>query len=195
MRPVSLFLSLPENSTTAELHSIADWKEQDVPRFTQDNLQRILINPFYAITVAPRLTAEHDPPMSEAEWIQANASLMREVGAERWLQRLLEVLEERAVNSDEPMNPFHAVNIDPLFAAEHPPLIERDRWVDVNAMQVRTMGAEGWLRQLLDVLGGDIVTAEEVGLAPPGGTLGYGAPGRPKPQRRGKKKRKKRHHE
>jgi len=105
-----------------------------MPHFTEDNLQRIIINPFYAITVAPQLTEEHEPPMSEAEWVQANASLMGEMGAERWL------------------------------------------------------------RQLLDVLNGDIVTAEEVGFAPPGGTFGYGAPGRPHPQRRGKKQRKKRRH-
>jgi hypothetical protein len=118
---------LPENSATAELNSISDWKEKDVPRLMEDNLQRILINPFYAITVAPQLTAEHDPPMSEAEWIQANASLIREVGAERWLKRLL------------------------------------------------------------DVLSGDIVTAEEVGLAPPGGLFAYGTPGSSNAQRRGKK--------
>src|SRR5947209_9918701 len=97
-----------------------------MPHFTEDNLQRIIINPFYAITVAPQLTEEHEPPMSEAEWVQANASLMGEMGAERWL------------------------------------------------------------RQLLDVLNGDIVTAEEVGFAPPGGTFGYGAPGRSHPQRRGR---------
>jgi hypothetical protein len=41
------------------------------------------------------------------------------------------------------------------------------------------MGAERWLRQLLDVLNGDIVTAEEVGFAPPGGTFGYGTPATP----------------
>ena len=105
-----------------------------MPRFTEDNLQRIIINPFYAITVAPQLTEEHEPPLSEAEWVQANASLMREMGSERWL------------------------------------------------------------RQLLDVLNGDIVTAEEVGFAPPGGTFGYGVPGRSHPQRRRKKKRKKRRH-
>ncbi len=101
--------------------------------FTEDNLQRIIINPFYAITVAPQLTEEHEPPMSEAVWVQANASLMGE------------------------------------------------------------MGSEWWLRHLLDVLNGDIVTAEEVGFAPPGGTFGYGAPGRSNP-RRGKKERKKRRH-
>ena len=105
-----------------------------MPQFTEDNLQRIIINPFYAITFAPQLTEEHEPPTGEAEWVQANTSLMREMGSERWL------------------------------------------------------------RQLLDVLNGDIVTAEEVGLAPPGGTFGYGAPGRSNARRRGKKKRKKRHH-
>ena len=92
-----------------------------MPHFTQDNLQRIIINPFYAITVAQSLTEEHDPAMSEAEWVQANAFLMREMGSERWLR------------------------IGPLFAAAHPPLIEREMWVDVNVMQIHNMGAEGWL--------------------------------------------------
>gem|GEM_PF-3677730 len=40
-----------------------------MPRFTEDSLQRIIINPFYAITVAPQLTREHEPPMGEAEWV------------------------------------------------------------------------------------------------------------------------------
>jgi hypothetical protein len=157
-----------------------------VPRFTEDNLQRIIINPFYAITVAPQLTEEHEPPLSEAEWVQANASLMREMGSERWLRQLLDVLEGKVGAPEQPINPSRAVNIDPLFAAEHPPLIEREMWVDVNVMQIRNMGAEGWLRQLLDVLNGDIVTAEEVGFAPPGGPFGYGVPGRSHPQRREK---------
>ena len=159
-----------------------------MPQFTEDSLQRIFINPFYAITVAPQLTQEHEPPMGEAEWVQANASLMREMGSERWLRQLLDVLEGKVGALDQPVDPSRAVNIDPVFAAEHPPLIERDMWVDVNVMQIRNMGAEGWLRQLLDVLNGEIVTAEEVGLAPPGGTFGtFNA-------RRGKKKRKKRYH-
>jgi len=175
------------------MDSIPKRKENGVPQFTEDNLQRIIINPFYAITVAPQLTQEHEPPMGEAEWVQANASLIKEMGSERWLRQLLEVLQGKLGAAGGPINPSQAVNIDPVFAAEHPPLIERDMWVDVNVMQIRNMGAQGWLRQLLDVLNGDIVTAEEVGLAPPGGTFGYGAPGRSNAQRRGKKKRRKRH--
>ena len=103
-----------------------------MPHFTEDSLQRIIINPFYAITVAPHLTVEHEPRLDEAEWVQANASLIGEKGAEQWLG------------------------------------------------------------QLLNVLNGDIVTAEEVGFAPPGGTFGYAVPRRSNAQRRGKKKRKKR---
>ena len=119
-----------------------------MPHFTEDNLQRIIINPFYAITVAPPLTEEHEPAMSEAAWVQANASLMREMGSERWLRQLLDVLEGKAATPEQPINPSQAVNIDPLFAAGHPPLIGREMWVDVNAMQIRTMGTEGWLRQI-----------------------------------------------
>ena len=165
-----------------------------MPHFTQDSLQRIIINPFYAITVAPQLTEEHEPPMSEAAWVQANTSLMGEMGCERWLRQLLDVLEGKIGAPEGPIEPSQAVNIDPLFAAAHPPLIEREMWVDVNVRQIRNMGAEGRLRRRLDVLSGDIVTAEEVGFAPPGGTFGYSAPGRSHLQRRGKKKRKKRRH-
>jgi hypothetical protein len=83
-----------------------------VPHFTEDNLQRIIINPFYALTIAPQLTEEHQPPMGEAAWVQANASLMREMGAKRWLRHLLDVLEGKADAPEQPINPSQAVNID-----------------------------------------------------------------------------------
>ena len=51
----------------AELNSISKRKEKGMPQFTEDNLQRIIINPFYAITFALQLTQEHEPPTSEAE--------------------------------------------------------------------------------------------------------------------------------
>ena len=174
------------------MDSIPKGKESGVPHFTEDNLQRIIINPFYAITVAPQLTQEHEPPMGEAEWVQANASLMEEMGSERWLRHLLDVLEGKIDAPDQLINPSQTVNIDPLFAAEHPPLIGRDMWVDVNVMQIRNMGTEEWLKQLLDVLNGDIVTAEEVESSPPSIHFGYSGPPREHPHHRGKKKQKKR---
>jgi hypothetical protein len=103
-----------------------------VPHFTEDSLRRIIINPFYAITVVPQLTEEHEPAMDETEWVRTNVTLIGE------------------------------------------------------------MGAASWLRQLLDVLGGDIVMAKEVGWSPQSIHLGYGGPARAHPQHRGKKKQKKR---
>jgi hypothetical protein len=80
------------------MDSIPKEKEEGVPHFTEDNLQRIIINPFYALTVAPQLTEAHEPPMDEARWVRANASLMGEMGAERWLGQLLDVLNGDARN-------------------------------------------------------------------------------------------------
>jgi hypothetical protein len=153
----------------------------------------MMINPFYAITVAPQLTAERDPAMSEAEWVRANAFLMQRMGTRQWLGHLLDSLEGKDDVPDERINPFRAVTIDPLFAAEHIPLIEREMWIDVNVLQIRDMGTEEWLNQLLDVLNGDIVAAEEVGVASTlGGSFTYGAPGKYSRQRGKQKRNKKR---
>ena len=164
-----------------------------MPHFTEDSLQRIIINPFYAITVAESLTEEHEPTISDAEWVQANAFLMEQIGAAQWLRQLLDVLEGKADAMQGSIGPSQVINIGPLFAAPQPPLIEREMWVEVNVTQIRNMGTESWLRQLLHVFGGDTVTAEGVGFVPPSGTFGYGTPGRLS-ARRGTKKRKKRRH-
>lgn len=130
--------------------------------------------------------------MDETEWVRTNATLIGEMGVASWLRQLLDIMENKAGVQEGPINPFQATNIDPLFATRHPALIERQMWVDANVMHIRDMGAEGWLRQLLDVLDGDIVTAEEVDLSPPSIHLGYGVPASAHPQHRGKKKQKKR---
>jgi hypothetical protein len=43
-----------------------------MPNFTEDRLQRIIINPFYAITLAAQLTEEHEPALDESELVQVN---------------------------------------------------------------------------------------------------------------------------
>lgn len=131
-----------------------------------EHIQGIIMNPFYVITVAPKLVEEHSPSISDEEWVQANASLIQKMGAEKWLTQLLDVLEGNSITAAESLNPFNAINIDPMFAAEHPPLLSREDWVQANVMLIPQLGTEKWLTQLLDVLEGDIVTAEDLGLAP-----------------------------
>ena len=66
-----------------------------MPHFTEDSLRRIIINPFYAITVAPQLTEEHKPAMDETEWVRTNATLIGEMGAASWLRQLLDMLDKQ----------------------------------------------------------------------------------------------------
>ena len=53
----------------------------------------MLCNPFYAINIAPALCQEHPLMISRTEWIDANVNTIAQIGAERWLTNLLEVLE------------------------------------------------------------------------------------------------------
>lgn len=135
--------------------------------WTENTIQRMLINPFYAITFAPDLTVDHIPPMSEVEWIQTNASSIRDSGAEKWLAQLLDALEGKAIIENERINPFNVINIDPTNAIEHPPIVTRELWIQGNTRLIKEMGVNEWLKQLLDVLAGDFVTSGNVDLAAP----------------------------
>ena len=104
-----------------EPNGVHKGKGRAVPHFTEDSLRRININPFYATTVAPQLIVEHVPSKDETEWVRTDVTLRGEIGAASWLRQLLDVLEGKAGAPQGPINPFQAVNIDPLFAAEYPP--------------------------------------------------------------------------
>jgi len=132
---------------------------------TPEHVQGILINPFYAIQVASKLVEVHEPSMRDEEWITGNASLIEEIGAEQWLLLLLEVLQRNT--SHELVNPYHAITIDPMFALEHPPVWPKEQWIQGNVMLIPQLGTEKWLRLLLDVLEGDLVTADDMRLAAP----------------------------
>lgn len=58
-----------------------------------DELTEMLINPYYAIHFDPRMTEEHELLVSEPQWIAANRKLLRELGEEAYLRRLLAVLK------------------------------------------------------------------------------------------------------
>lgn len=61
--------------------------------WTAKDVEHLLINPFYAINITPDLMGEHEPLVSEAQWVAANKRLIEEIGTEAWLKRLLAVLQ------------------------------------------------------------------------------------------------------
>ena len=53
----------------------------------------MLINPYYAVNISPDLAGEHEPLVTEGQWVQANLKLIDEIGAHQWLQHLLDVMQ------------------------------------------------------------------------------------------------------
>jgi hypothetical protein len=47
-----------------------------------NDVTNMLINPFYAINIKPDLAAQHEPMVSEAQWVEANLKLIDEIGAQ-----------------------------------------------------------------------------------------------------------------
>ena len=151
-----------------------------------EHIQAILANPFYAMTVAPQLVQEHALEMSDEQWVQTNAHLMQDMGAEQWLAQVLAFLQSGDVSrlSDPRMNPCHAVNIAPIFRETHEPMVSQEMWMQSNVRLIQEMGINSWLMQLLDILEGDFVTNDEI--VPPS------FPGkRSRKSKRGKLRRKK----
>lgn len=62
-------------------------------QWTVGDVARIAVNPFYAINIDQGLALPHEPMISEDDWIQANAGLIRELGPEQYLRNLLSVLK------------------------------------------------------------------------------------------------------
>ena len=79
----------------------------EVRDVTEDDVRRILLNPFYAIEIAPILAEPHDTTVSEDQWIAANAKLIQEIGAEAWLRELLTVLKGDFVTGPTGAAPNH----------------------------------------------------------------------------------------
>src|SRR5215469_11581859 len=98
-------------------------RRQAMRDFTPDDIQRILINPFYAITVDHHLMSDQLQTMSRATWVEANKGLVQHLGSEQWLTHLLASLQGSVIISEEYINPAVAIAIDPLFAEPHPLLL------------------------------------------------------------------------
>lgn len=54
---------------------------------------KIIPNPFYAINLHIALAQPHPTMVSKKEWVLSNLVLMKEIGAEKWLYELLNILE------------------------------------------------------------------------------------------------------
>lgn len=58
-----------------------------------ENVERMLANPFYCITINKIFAEKHEPLITEELWIKAAIKSIEESGAEKFLKELLENLK------------------------------------------------------------------------------------------------------
>jgi hypothetical protein len=59
-------------------------------------------------------------------------------------------------------NPFYAITFDPSLFIDHEPIISKEQWVQANVRMIEQMGAEAYVRQLLEILEGNYPRGEEI---------------------------------
>ncbi len=70
--------------------------------WNEASIKRILANPYYCLrSIDERLFGEHEPLVSEEEFIQAATRSIREQGAETYLKNLLKNLKGNFVNDTD----------------------------------------------------------------------------------------------
>jgi hypothetical protein len=52
-------------------------------------------------------------------------------------------------------NPFYAIQISPVLAEPHEPLVSEEDWVAANTAVIEEIGPEAYLRNLLSILKGN----------------------------------------
>lgn len=60
---------------------------------SRDFAEALVVNPYYAVNLAPGLFGDHEPSVTEEQWIEANRKLLAAVGDERYLRLLLDALK------------------------------------------------------------------------------------------------------
>lgn len=61
--------------------------------WTPGDVAAMIGNPFYAINIAEELALQHEPMLSEDDWVKANVNLLEELGPEAYLRNLLSILK------------------------------------------------------------------------------------------------------
>jgi hypothetical protein len=71
------------------------WLEQLLLSLSEKSSNRTfrITNPQNVILISQRLSGEHEPLVTASAWKDANIKLLKELGMEEWLWRLLGVLE------------------------------------------------------------------------------------------------------
>lgn len=66
-------------------------------KLNEEDMAAIFMNPYYAIDIHPSFFGEHKHMVTKEEWIKGNKLVIKEIGMDKWLRGLLDVLESGGV--------------------------------------------------------------------------------------------------
>ena len=121
---------------------------------SEEATARLLIDPSSTVIIADEMCVPRKPSSSKEDWVLLNADLIQNIGADTWLNSLLDVLSLSPNDYDghEIINPALTITVSRKLLEKSSKPIKRDDWVTANAKLINEIGAAEWLTQLLDVL-------------------------------------------
>ncbi|MGH7196362.1 MAG: hypothetical protein ACREGJ_01190 [Candidatus Saccharimonadales bacterium] len=117
---------------------------------------KLLVNPFSTVTASNEAFARHKPASAKEDWVLLNADLIKSIGADAWLENLLDALSLSSTDYDydghDIVNPTLAIVISKKLHVKQPHSIDRNKWISANTKLITEIGAAEWLWLLLEVL-------------------------------------------
>jgi hypothetical protein len=114
----------------------------------------MLANPFYAVTFASHIFRKHSTLRPKEDWVAANVYTINDIGPKIWLEKFLDLITLSRAKYDrhDIIDPTIVVNVSDRLQGDHEPLITREQWIEANIKQMKEIGTDRWLWQLLDLL-------------------------------------------
>ncbi len=122
--------------------------------FTEDEAGRLLINPFYTVTLRDYLFKDRKLSGAKEDWVLLNSKLIEDMSADKWLIEFLDAISQKSSEYDghDIINPGHVVIVSDRLQGDHEPLVTHEAWIEANVKAMKEYGTDKWLWRLLDVL-------------------------------------------
>ena len=124
-------------------------------------MKDLFINPVTATSIAEYFFNEHEPQITNEDWVNSNSLLIHDRGAEFWLSELLNAFTAPLVESkSNPVSPYGTITISQSLK-DLAPYIDREDWLAANVKLIGEIGGSEWLWRLLNILETGTVVALE----------------------------------
>lgn len=113
------------------------------------------LNPARGMKIEDRLFQHHDPMIAKEDWVAVNTALMQDIGAEKWLKRLVGALTTPVSlddMQDATLNPYTVIVFAPQLREPELKEISVADWIKTNAQLIEKHSPATWLWRLLEIM-------------------------------------------